>query len=323
MNNKNFFNKTFLMFGIFVFLIVVFSFSIHAVTLPSNLQKIVNYNNEQATFYLKNLSFIIAFIAGILTILTPCSLALFPAFFAYTFKEKREITKMTFSFFIGFMPIFVIFGLIATFFGKSISVFQQDNGLLVTIAGFLIIFFGLMVLLGKGFSGIKFNNKSKDKSALSIFIFGVLFSLGFTACSGPILVGILLIASVFQNYLYAGVLMFFYSFGLFVPLFLISILFDKYNFLGFINKLNKKIGFSITNFISGILLILIGGIFIIFRNTSITNSIGLGNVTVWVYSIQNKIVLLRFINIIGLIILIGFIYLIWRILKKEIKWKKK
>ena len=63
-------------------------------SLPENIQKLIEYRHEQADFYLRNLSFVIAFLAGILGLLTPCSLAILPAFFAYSFESKKQITKM-------------------------------------------------------------------------------------------------------------------------------------------------------------------------------------------------------------------------------------
>ncbi len=295
----------------------LFSFTLDAAEIPLNLQKVAEYNRQQAEFYSSNLTLVIAFLAGILTILTPCSLAILPAFFAYTFREKKEITKMTLTFFAGFTPVFVAFGITATLFGKSISLFRENSRFFVALAGFLIIFLGIMALFGKGFSGIKLRRESlKNKGMSGIFFFGVLFALGFSACMGPILVGILLIASVFNSYLYAGVLMFFYSFGLFVPLFLISMFFDKYNFPGYVSRINKKLGFSVANVLSSIFLISIGMVFIIYGNTSITGSLGLGELTRAIYSIQNVIVSKRIFNSIGILILAGFLFLLWKSLVK-------
>ena len=285
-------------------------------SLPENMQKMIEYKHEQADYYLRNLSFIVAFLAGILGILTPCSLAIFPAFFAYSFEGKRQITKMTSIFFLGFAPVFVIFGLAATFLGKTVAMFQQGNRFFVIIAGVVLIIFGLMVLFGKGFSGFHFNQKTK-KTPWGIFLFGVLFAIGFTVCMGPILVGILLIAGLLQNYVYAAFLMLVYSLGLFVPLFLISMFFDKFNFSGFVDRINKRVGFSITNLIAGLLLLIMGFVFVFYGGTFITNNLGFGGVTVFIYSLQKGIFNLRFVNVIGVILLAGFLFLLLRVLRKK------
>lgn len=293
--------------------------------LPIGLQKIFEYNKEQANFYLKNLSFVVAFLAGILSILLPCSLAIMPAFFAYTFKEKKEITKMTLSFFLGFMPVFIALGLIATFLGTGISMLQENSRLLITIAGAFIVLFGLMTLFGKGFTFIKIRNKVR-RDAWGIFLFGIFFGIGWTACAGPIIVGILLIASVLNNYIYSALLMFFYSFGLFVPIFLISFLFDKYDLSKnrFIKGkefefevFNKKIKIHSTNLISAVLLIIVGLLFIIYGGTFIINELGLGELTSNIYRLQETLISLKFINIIGAAVLLGFLFLLWKFLKKK------
>ena len=112
-------NKLFLLALVFILVITPFilahetdiSHEESNSSLPPNLQKVADYNTDQANFYLRNLSFLIAFLAGILTLLTPCSLAILPAFFAYGLKEKKKITKRTFTFCLGFTPIFIMFGL--------------------------------------------------------------------------------------------------------------------------------------------------------------------------------------------------------------------
>ncbi len=285
-------------------------------SLPENIQKLIEYKHEQADFYFRNLSFFVAFLAGIIGLLTPCSLAILPAFFAYSFEGKKQITKMTSIFFLGFAPVFIIFGLIATFLGKSLSMFQQGNRTLVIIAGIFLILFGLMILFGKGFSGIQVQRKTK-KTPLGIFLFGIFFAIGFTACMGPILIGILLIAGILQNYVYAGFLMLFYALGMFVPLFLISMFFDKFNFSKWMNNINRKLGFSITNLIAGILLIAIGLAFLIYGGTYFLDFIALGDITLFIYSIQEKIINIKFINYIGAVILIIFGFLLWRFLRKK------
>lgn len=321
--------KRIYLFLLFSLILILFSFKAlsheEGDNLPEGLHKIIEYNKQQANFYLKNLSFVVAFLAGILSVLTPCSLAIMPAFFAYTFKERKRITKMTLAFFLGFMPVFIILGLVATFLGQSIATLQQNNRFIVIIAGSFILFLGLMTLLGKGFTFIKVKSKIK-RNFLGIFLYGLVFGIGWTACMGPILVGILLIASISQNYLYSTFLLLFYSLGLFVPLFLISFLFDKYNLsenkwikgkIIKFNIFNKKIEIHTTNLIAGILLLFVGLLFVIYGGTSIINTLGFGDFTSYVYSLQDKLVLLRFSNIVGTIVLLIFLFLLWRFLKRK------
>src|SRR3989344_9170762 len=127
--------KYFLLYGILFLIIISFVF---ADNLPIGLLRIQEQNLKDANSFLQNVSFIIAFLAGILSILSPCILPLLPAFFSYTFKEKRNITKMTFIFFLGFSLIFVIFGVIASFLGTSLSLLQVDYKLIIFIAGIFL-----------------------------------------------------------------------------------------------------------------------------------------------------------------------------------------
>ena len=279
---------------------------------PSNIQKVADYNTSQANYYFQKLSILVAFLVGIIGILSPCSLAILPTFFAYTFEEKRNLAKMTLIFFLGFAPVFIGLGMLAAFLGKTIAGFQSSNGLLVSVSGIFIIVLGVMTLFGKGFSGLKINKKIKG-SVLGIFLFGVFFAVGFTACVGPALFGILLIAGTLQSYAYASVLMLSYSLGLFSTLFLVSFFFDKFNFAGYLSKLNKKIGFSLTNVIAGLLLILIGGIFLIYNGTSIvTGNLGLGEFTVKIYSIMESVIEWKYSNLLGAVLLFAFLFFIWK-----------
>src|SRR3989338_6849608 len=198
---------------IYILIVVLVLLSNLAIS-QTGLQKIKDYNQQQSVFYLQNLSFFVAFIGGIISVLLPCTLAILPAFFAYTFKERREITKMTLVFFAGFSLIFIILGIFASAVGQTLTSIQvADTKLLIFIAGTLLIIFGIMTILGKGFTFINIGKKT-GHDIFGVFSFGILFGLGWSACLGPVLAGILLIASTFHNYFYAGALLFFYSLGL-------------------------------------------------------------------------------------------------------------
>lgn len=293
---------------------------------PLALQKIQEYNQQYASDVLQNVSFIIAFLAGILTLLSPCILPLVPAFFAYTFKEKREITKMTVLFFIGFTVIFSLLGLIASELGIiSTASFQTRIPAVILIAGVLMVGLGISTILGFGFSGFRIKKEGGPKSLWGVILFGGLFALGWTACVGPILSGVLLMSSVFQNYLTALFLMVSYSLGIFVPLLIISLLYDKYGLKDsrFIkgSELNitffgKTIRINSVKLISGLLLIFMGVIFIIFRGTSIVNTFDPLHTKQLFYDFQNVLLNGGIIyNVLGAIVLIIVVIAVIRMLK--------
>ena len=305
-----------------ILLIALFASAVIAQSnLPVGLQKIIEFNKQAASDFAVKISFVIAFLAGILGILSPCILPFLPAYFSYTFKEKKNITKMTFIFFIGFSSVFVAMGIIAGYLGEqSLAVLQNDE--LVVIAGIFLVILGIMSLLGKGFSSFikashKFNN-----DVPGVFLFGIFFAVGWTACLGPILAGILGIGAILHNIIYSAVLLFFYSLGNLVPLFILSVFYDKfklsqskfikgklfeYTFAG------KKFYIHSTNLISGILFLIIGFTLILFKGTAIVNTIDPFGTKAYFYSLQNQLISWKYANILGIIIFILFIaILLWK-----------
>ena len=96
-----------------------------------------------------------------------------------------------------------------------------------------------------------------------------------------------------------------------------SFLFDKYNFskskfiqgkeLEF-TVFNKKIRVHSTNLIASILFVIVGLVFVVYGGTSITNNLGLGGMTSIIYSFQEKMLSLKLSNIIGTVVLLGFLF---------------
>ncbi len=302
------------------FLVIPFVFS------QVGLDKIREYNNQQANNYLENLSFIIAFVGGMISVLLPCTLAILPAFFAYTFKERKEITKMTLVFFLGFSLVFVGLGIFATIIGQTLSVLHvADTKTLVLIAGIFLILFGIATILGLGFQLFSFNKKT-DHDVLGTFLFGLMFALGWSACLGPVLAGILLIASTFHNYLYSAVLLFFYSLGLFVPLFIISILFDKFNLTKVswirgkefeVSLFGKKFFIHTTKVIAGVLLIVTGTIFLVYNGTTVINELDPLRTSYYAYAFENQLFTSKYVEIIGLLVLAAVVFLVFMFVRKK------
>jgi len=318
-------SKAFFVFFL-VFFLAVLAFSVIAQSdLPSGLQKIVNYNNQQAIEFAASISFFIAFIAGILNILSPCILPFLPAYFSYTFKEKKNITWMTGIFFLGFSLVFVTMGAIVGFVGdQTLAVIQK--GWLVSIAGVFMIILGVISLRGKKICSYLESYKGCKNDTPGTFLFGMFFAIGWTACLGPILAGILGIGAILGNIWYAMLLLFFYSLGNFVPLFILSIFYDKSSISKSKFLQGKIISFSLagkkfhvhsTNLISGILFIAIGVVLLVYRGTAVFNSWDIFGTKTYFYSIQRQLMVWKYSNILGIVLFIAFLVLLWFFLKKN------
>ncbi|PIN76114.1 hypothetical protein COV18_00680 [Candidatus Woesearchaeota archaeon CG10_big_fil_rev_8_21_14_0_10_37_12] len=215
----------------------------------------------------------VAFFAGLLSFISPCTLPILPAYIAYTFEaSKKNVKGMSLAFFFGLALVFSLLGMSATFVGNffktHLTVFSQ-------VAGILLVLFGVYILLGKGFSGLHIK-QNKPTTYTSAFLFGGIFGLSWTPCIGPILVAILLLASTASSTLTGGILLFAYAIGLALPLILFSTYLSKLNKTSKLWKIikGKELYFSLgkrtytihtTSLISGLLFITIG--YLIFSGT--------------------------------------------------------
>jgi len=171
---------------------------------------------------------LVAIFAGFISFASPCTLPIIPAFVAYSFKSsKKNIKGMTIAFFLGLSILFTSMGMSASFIGTFL---KQHLQVFSSIAGIALMLFGIYIISGGGFSGLKVKN-TRPTSYLGSFLFGVILGISWTPCVGPILVSILLLASTTRTVLNGGLLLFMYSFGFAIPLLLVSF---------YLNKTNKK-----------------------------------------------------------------------------------
>lgn len=167
----------------------------------------------------------VTFLAGLFSFLSPCTLPILPAYFAFTFQAKRErVTLMSIAFFLGLATTIVILGASATALSRFLFSYLS---LLTSLGGILIIAFGVMSFFGIGFSGIQLLERPVG-GILGSFLYGATFSLGWSACVGPIL-GALLTMLATQGIAVAqgALLAFVYALGLGTPLIVISTFFSR------------------------------------------------------------------------------------------------
>jgi len=173
---------------------------------------------------------LIALLAGFISFASPCSLPILPAYIAYSFRSsKKNIKGLTLAFFLGLSLVFTLLGMSASLIG---TILKSQLGVFSQVAGIGIMLIGVLILAGKDLPGIKMKRKDPT-SYIGALLFGIVMGISWTPCVGPILVSILLLASTSSSVLTGGILLFFYSVGLAIPLILVSM------YIGKINKKNK------------------------------------------------------------------------------------
>lgn len=206
---------------------------------------------------MENVSFIMAFTAGVFSFLSPCVLPLIPAYISYltgisfqeiskepTKERKKQIRITTtfhaLSFILGFTIVFVLLGVSVTFLGKLLLEYQQ---VLKKVGGALIIFFGLVII---GVIKIPFLQKERKlsykKGGVSVFgsiLVGATFAIAWTPCVGPILGSILVYASSTASIKMGIKLLIAFSLGLGLPFFISGLAVNS--FLIYFKKFGKYI----------------------------------------------------------------------------------
>ncbi|MBC8288560.1 MAG: SUMF1/EgtB/PvdO family nonheme iron enzyme [Nitrospinae bacterium] len=209
---------------------------------------------------------LLAFIAGVFSFLSPCTLPILPAYFAVTAQSDRaRMGLMSLAFFFGLASLFVAMGASASALGQILRDYMFQ---ITQVGGGIVGVFGVMTLFGKGFSGATFQGKPTS-TFIGYFLFGATFALGWTPCVGPILSSILMLAASEKTVAQGMLLLFFYAVGLGLPLIAVATVCGNLPKDGLFWTLLRGKGWDFTvagktfflhttNLFSGILLIALG-----------------------------------------------------------------
>jgi len=211
-----------------------------------------------------NTTLSIAFLAGIISFLSPCVLPLIPGYICYITgtslekliqKKNNTIFIKTVFFSLGFSIVFISLGLTASFLGKFLL---GNSNIFRIIASLIIIIFSLQLM---GIFNFKFMNRDirifnyqKNQNLTFPLIMGAAFAFGWTPCIGPILGSILTMAAIEENVEKAILLLTFYSLGLAIPFIISGVLINK--FISFSKNFRKHVS-AITK-VGGFVLLLTG-----------------------------------------------------------------
>jgi len=190
-----------------------------------------------------DVSFPMAFLAGILSFLSPCVLPLVPSYVSFitgaSFEDltgavdRKRIRFLTITnslaFILGFSVIFVALGASSSFLGRFLLDYQEW---IRTVGGIIVIVFGLFVagILRLDFllRDRKFHLSGKPVGYFGTFLIGMTFAAGWTPCIGPILGTILVYASSKGSAAYGFKLLAVYSLGLGLPFFVSSLAINSF-----------------------------------------------------------------------------------------------
>lgn len=204
------------------------------------------------------MQYLVSFLEGIITFISPCLLPMLPIYISYFAGGGKRSARKTLidacGFVIGFTIVFVMLGGVAGTIGSFLKEYKQAVNV---VSGCIVILFGLNyigVLKLKLFRGRNIDMDLDNLGFFSSILFGMIFSVGWTPCVGAFLGSALMLASQ-QGYAVKGMIMLLcYSIGLGIPFVLSAVLIDSLkNTFDFIKR-----NYKIINFISGILLIIVG-----------------------------------------------------------------
>jgi len=217
---------------------------------------------------------IAAFIAGLISFLSPCVLPLVPGYVSLIsgagveeLKSNdaqllRKVMINSAAFIVGFGIVFVTLGALATEVGQVLARYKSVLG---QVAGIVIIVFGLhltgLFKIKALYTDARLHSVKGGSTTWGSFVIGFAFAFGWTPCVGPILAVILGLAAT-QNSVFKGIgLLAVYSLGLAVPFLLTSLGIER--FLKFYSRFRSHM--HALEVASGALLIVLGGLLVLGR----------------------------------------------------------
>lgn len=223
---------------------------------------------------------IAAFIAGLISFLTPCVLPLVPGYVSLISgagveelksaqsQLMRRVMVNSIGFILGFSVVFVVLGAISTEIGQLAARYKHT---LSIMAGVVIIIFGLHLTgifkIKALYTDARLHNVKGSSTPVGAFVIGFAFAFGWTPCLGPILTVLLTLASDQETLIKGIALLAVYSLGLAVPFILTALLMER--FLKFYSRFRSRM--HLLEVASGGLMIALGVLLVIGRFTLISS----------------------------------------------------
>ena len=223
---------------------------------------------------------IAAFLAGLISFLSPCVLPLVPGYVSLIsgagveeLKSNdaqllRKVMLNSLAFIVGFSLVFIALGAISTEVGQMLRYYKST---LARVAGVVIIVFGLHLTgifrIKWLYTDARLHGVKGGSTPWGAFVIGFAFAFGWTPCVGPILAVILGFAAAQDSVSKGIALLAIYSMGLAVPFLVTSVGIER--FLRFYSRFRSHM--HALEVASGALLIVLGGLLVAGRFTLISS----------------------------------------------------
>jgi cytochrome c-type biogenesis protein len=221
-----------------------------------------------------------AFLAGLVSFLSPCVLPLVPGYVSLIsgvgveqLKTQetqllRKVMLNSVAFILGFSAVFITLGAVATEVSQMLSRYRST---LAQIAGVVIILFGLHLTgvfkIKALYTDARLHSVKGGSTAWGAFVIGFAFAFGWTPCVGPVLTVILTFAAAQDSITKGIALLAIYSLGLAVPFLLTALGVER--FLKFYSRFRAHM--HAIEVASGVLLVALGVLLVLGRFTIISN----------------------------------------------------
>lgn len=209
-----------------------------------------------------------AFLAGLGAFFTPCVLPMVPFYLSYMAglsmselradggisegaRKRLVISGLMFA--LGVATLFMALGMGATALGRA---FDAWLDWLRYAAALIILLFGLhflgVIKIGILYREARMESKSDPSTVLGAYVMGLAFGFGWTACVGPILATILMIATTLGEVWRGGILLMIFGLGMTLP-FVVAAIFAQ-PFLNWMQRHREKLKY--TEKVIGVMLVL-------------------------------------------------------------------
>ena len=218
-----------------------------------------------------------AFLGGILTLLSPCSAMLLPAFFSYAFASPRELLTRTGVFYLGLITTLVPLGVLAGTLGAFVN---EHRFTFVTIASVVVIALGALMLLNVPIPFLRRGSNTQGTSMTAVYALGTVYGLA-GVCAGPLLGAVLTVAAVSGTPLSGGIIVLVFALGMTLPLLILSLLWGRFPAIRtLVRPREVKVGpwsNTWTGIIGGVLTIGVGILLLVTAGTTeLTGFLGAG-----------------------------------------------